>query len=73
MGLTASPIPVAIGHKLTVKAFDETLDMKMIFYGVRMFLNILLGFFADLVAEMLWLLIGTIRRQSEISFVYLDT
>ncbi len=46
--------------------------MKMIFYGVRMFLNILLGFFADLVAEMLWLLIGTIRRHSEISFVYVN-
>lgn len=64
--------PFAARGKLTVKAFDETLDMKMIFYGVRMFLNILLGFFADLVAEMLWLLIGTIRRQSEISFVYVN-
>jgi hypothetical protein len=34
--------------------------------------NIVLGFFADLGAETMWLLIGTIHRQSEISFVYVN-
>jgi hypothetical protein len=53
-------------------AFYETLDMKMILYGVKMFLNIVLGAFADFGAEMLWLLTGTIRRQSETSFVYVN-
>jgi hypothetical protein len=48
------------------------LDMKLIFYGVRIFLNVFLGFFADLVAEMMWLLIGTIRRKRDTSYVYVN-
>src|ERR1700742_755303 len=64
--------PFAACGKLTVKAFDETLEMKMIFYGVRMFFNILLGFFADLGAEMMWFLRGMIRPQPETSYVYVN-
>jgi hypothetical protein len=44
----------------------------MIFYFVKMILNIVLGFFADLGAEMMWLLIGTVRRQPQTSYVYVN-
>ena len=37
-----------------------------------MLLNVVFGFFADLSAESMWLLIGTIRRQSETAFVYVN-
>jgi hypothetical protein len=40
--------------------------------GTKMVLNIVLGSFADLGAELMWLLIATIRRQSDISFVYVN-
>ncbi|HTB86589.1 MAG TPA: hypothetical protein VK743_01485 [Steroidobacteraceae bacterium] len=46
--------------------------MKMILYGAKMFLNIVLGFFADLVAEVLWLLIGTIRGRPDTAYVYVN-
>ena len=46
--------------------------MKMIFYAVKLILNIVLGFFADLVAELMWFLIGTIHRQPETSYVYVN-
>jgi len=39
---------------------------------MKMLLNVVFGFLADLGAETVWLLIGTIRRQSEISFVYVN-
>lgn len=44
----------------------------MILDGVKMFLSIVLGFFADLGAELMWLLIGTIRRRPETSYVYVN-
>jgi hypothetical protein len=47
------------------RTFDEKFDVKML-------LNIVFGFFADLGAETMWLLIGTIRRHSEVSFVYVN-
>ncbi|HXA35715.1 MAG TPA: hypothetical protein VNW26_05235 [Steroidobacteraceae bacterium] len=39
---------------------------------MKMLSNIVFGFFADLGAELTWLLIGTILRQSETSFVYVN-
>jgi len=39
---------------------------------MKMLLNVVFGFFADLGAETAWLSIGTIRRQSETTFVYVN-